>query len=160
MAREWGMGVPLVRLKDPKTGKYVDKWQTQVDFSVTLKDGRKVTVPEGFIYDKASVPWLVWFYMPRDDKGFTDAALVHDYLYTVQKIEFIWIERKEADDVFLELMDREEMRWDKKWLAYTAVRSWGWRYWNPRAKDRKNPTFVGMPAKIRAKMPFDPTRRL
>ena len=147
MTREWGMGVPLVRLKDPKTGKYIDRWQTQVSFRVVLNDGRRVTVPEGFVYDKASVPSLVWWYLPRDDKGFTDAALVHDYLYQSQKIDMLWITRKDADDVFLELMEREDMRWDKRRLAYRAVRLWGWMYFNKRAEIKRNPLYVGIKKK-------------
>lgn len=160
MSREWGTGVPLVRLKDPKTGKYVDKWQTQAAFSVTLKDGRRVTVPAGFVYDKASVPRFVWAYIPRDDKDIVDAALVHDYLYTVQKIEGKWIPRETADAVFLELMERAGARLDKRRLAYRAVRCFGWRFWNPRGRDRHNPFVVDEPVSVGPKLPFDPTRRL
>lgn len=159
MSREWGTGVPLVRLKDPKTGKYIDKWQTQVEFNVTLNDGRRVSVPEGFIYDKASIPRAVWFYIAPDDKGIVDAALVHDYLYCVQRINLLWIERKEADDVFLELMERAEMRWDKRRLAYRAVRMFGWMAFNPRAKRKQNPHYVGMPEKQASYKPFAQYRR-
>ena len=142
MTRRFGSGVPLVRLRDPKTGEYLDEWQTTVAFEVILNDGRSVVVPEGFVTDKASVPRLVWAIIPRDDKHIVDAALVHDYLYVVQKIENVWIERATADDVFRDICERAGMGFIKRRICYRGVRLGGWAAYNPRAERLRNPYYV------------------
>lgn len=133
------IGYPQTRLRDPRTLRYVDRWQNETPLKLLLPNGRLVTVPAGFVHDKASVPRLAWWYLPRDDKRVIDAALVHDWLYSHQRIEGEWIARSEADKIFLDLLRQEGMSWFKSWAAYAAVKSWGWRYWNPRAKAMGNP---------------------
>lgn len=130
------------RVWDIEKQVYSNQWITIADFTVILPDGRTITVPKGFMYDKASVPRIVWWWLPRDDRHILIAALVHDYLYDTQKIEGEWIYRKEADQIFYDLLIQSGMRWSKAKAAYTAVRVGGWRWYNNRAKRDGNTLYV------------------
>ncbi|MCX4186784.1 DUF1353 domain-containing protein [Methylophaga sp. OBS4] len=129
------------RLWDPVTGEFVDRWITTSDFDIQLPDGRQIHIPIGFIYDKASVPRLVWWYIPRDDRHINIAALVHDYLYEIQQIENDWIVRKEADQHFHGIIKQSGMRPTKAYAAYAGVRAGGWRFYNKRARRLGNPFY-------------------
>lgn len=129
------------RLVDPKTGEFVDLWQTVAPFRVRLCDGREILIPEGFVFDKASVPRMVWWYLPRDDRRVIIAALVHDYLYFTQKIAGQWITRQEADELFYQLIRHAKMRYTKSQAAYWAIRAGGWVHFNKRAKTKRNPHY-------------------
>lgn len=127
-----------VRLIDPETNELLDQWETVTDFDLLFEDGRKVTIPSGFVYDKASVPRAVWWYLPRDDRRVAVAALVHDFLYVSQKIHGEWIKRSVADGIFYDLIRMAGMRWTKAKMAWIGVRSGGWVAFNPRAKKNGN----------------------
>ena len=135
-------GIALQRIRDVESGQYVDQWITLEEVSLTIPDGRIITVPVGFVYDKASVPRIAWWWLPRDDRYVIDAALFHDYLYVTQKIEGEWIQRIEADQIFYGLMRQAGMRWTKAQLAYRAVRFGGWTFFNSRAKRIGNVNYV------------------
>lgn len=130
------------RLVDPRTGQLVDLWQTVAPFDVWLPNGQHIRIPAGFVFDKASVPRLVWAYLPRDDKHVVIAALVHDYLYVLQKIQGEWIKRSQADQIFFDLCRAGGMRYSKAKTAYLGVRSGGWVAFNKRAKTRLNSHYV------------------
>jgi hypothetical protein len=115
------------RLRDPITQEFVDEWETVADFDITLPDGRRICIPKGFVFDKASVPSAAWWYIPRDDADVVIAALVHDWLYSVKEIEGWPIARSEADKIFYGLTRQAGMRYTKAKLAYLAIRSLGWR---------------------------------
>lgn len=129
------------RLVDPTTLLFVDLWQTTAPFTVVIPDGREITVPEGFVYDKASIPQLVQNWCRRDDKEVIIAALIHDYLYQAQKIGGEWISRDVADDIFYGLIRAGGMRYTKAKAAYSGVRAGGWRYYNKRARTKRNPLY-------------------
>lgn len=133
------------RLWDPVKRDFIDKWMTIADFDIQLPDGRCIHIPAGFVYDKASVPRYVWWYIPRDDKHIIIAALVHDYLYETQQIENKWIRRREADEVFSGIIIQAGMRPTKGKAAHLGVRAGGWKYWNPRAKAIRNLHYVDRP---------------
>lgn len=102
-----------------------DLWQLTQSFRVGLPDGRQIVIPAGTVYDKASIPRVVWWYIPRDDKAIERAALVHDYLYVVCEIEGVRIAKKEADTIFYDIMKLDGMRYDKRKLAHRMVRLFG-----------------------------------
>lgn len=133
------------RLWDPVKKEFIDQWITIADFDIQLPDGRWIHIPAGFIYDKASVPWYVWWYLPRDDKHVIISARVHDFLYGTQKIENNWITRKEADQHFHGIILQSGMRPTKAEAAYLGVRAGGWRFYNKRAKRIKNPYYIERP---------------
>lgn len=124
----------LKRVWDIEKQAHVDQWVTLTDFDMFLCDGRKLNIPAGTVYDKASSPPAFWWYMPRDDNDVIIAALVHDYLYEKQMIAGEWIKRSEADQIFYELLRQAGMRYTKAKLAYLAVRVGGWRYFNKTAR--------------------------
>lgn len=133
-----------VWLPDPIENRHVikgdaDHFLTLKESRLGLPDGRVVVVPNGFDYDKASVPRMVWWYIPRDDAQIEQAAKFHDYLYRVQKIEGEWITRKEADKIFLMILKAEDMRFDKARVAYRGVRIGGWVSFDKQAKKIGNP---------------------
>jgi len=131
-------------LPDPIDNRHVvsddkDYFLTLNESRLGLPDGRVIIVPEGFKYDKASVPRAVWWYIPRDDAQIEQAAKFHDWLYENQKIEGEWMTRKEADQIFLKILKSEGMRWSKRRMVYLAVRSGGWIGFNKLAKEIENP---------------------
>lgn len=132
----------LKRKWDDEKKQILDIWETMEDFTMFLCDGRKIFIAKGFKYDKASSPTAFWWYLPRDDKHVIIAALVHDYLYTVQVIEGIWIPRKQADQIFYELILQAGMRFTKSFLVHKMVRAWGWRFFNKRASSLRNPYYI------------------
>lgn len=132
----------LKRVWDAENKRYLDIWETLEDFTMFLCDGRKIFIAKGFRYDKASSPTAFWWYLPRDDKHVIIAALVHDYLYTVQTIENYWIRRSEADQIFYELIRQAGMRWTKAVVVHRAVRLAGWRYFNKKSSSIRNPYYI------------------
>lgn len=88
-----------------------------------------VNVPIGFHTDFASIPRLLWAFLPRWGK-YGNAAVIHDYLYWHQPRT-----RREADDIFLEGMEVLEVpKWKRK-AIYFAVRWFGSIAW--RSNQRK-----------------------
>jgi len=83
-----------------------------------------ITVPIGFEFDFASVPWLFQRLIPKSGGLYDRASCLHDYLY-VSHITT----RKQADDLFLKAMLSDGV---KKWRAYSmywAVRVGGSSAW-------------------------------
>ncbi|KKL66348.1 hypothetical protein LCGC14_2145860, partial [marine sediment metagenome] len=67
------------------------------EYRVGSEDSTEVVeVPQGFTTDFASVPRVVWWLIPPDGQ-YTQAAVVHDFLYFSQTTT-----RIEADRIFLE----------------------------------------------------------
>lgn len=85
-------------------------------------------VKAGFECDLDSVPAVPWIF--AFFKGRTKiSALLHDWLYGL-KSEGLKLSRKEVDDLFLEMMLKEEgvaKRW--AYPIWAAVRLAGWWYW-------------------------------
>lgn len=135
----------LQRVWDIQSQQYLDQWLTESGFHITLPDKRVIYVHAGFAFDKASVPRILHGYLNRDDSHVIVAALVHDYLYENQKIENKWITRKQADQIFYGIIKQSGMRATKAWLAYMAVRGFGWRFFNNTAKRIKNPYYIERP---------------
>lgn len=90
----------------------------------------KVDVPIGFRTDFASVPRLLWAFLPPWGK-YGNAAVIHDYLYWVQARS-----REQADGIFLEAMGVLDVSVLQKYPMFWAVRSFGWWVWwrNPQRK--------------------------
>lgn len=96
-----------------------------------------IRVPEGFITDFASIPWLFWTFLPAWGK-YGKAAVIHDCLYQNGGIEHpvsrgcSWIKiitRKEADTIFYEAMLVSGTKPWKAKVMYRAVRLFGWLAW-------------------------------
>lgn len=101
-------------------------------FLVKMKSGRVIEVPQGFVTDFASVPRVFWRIIPPWGE-YSPAAVVHDWLYT--KVECT---RKEADDIFLELMTRLGVPLVVRTAMYWAVRIGGGFAWGHPRKENVN----------------------
>lgn len=78
-----------------------------------------ITVPKGFKTDFASVPRFLWAFFPPYGK-YTEAAIMHDYLYDLQDRP-----RKVADQLFYDaLLLCQVPKWKAK-LMYYGVRAFG-----------------------------------
>jgi hypothetical protein len=101
-------------------------------FLVRVKDGQIIEVPQGFVTDFASVPRIFWRIIPPWGE-YSPAAVVHDWLYTKAKCK-----RKEADDIFLELMERLGVPVIVRTAMYWAVRIGGGIVWGHPRKENRN----------------------
>ena len=96
----------------------------------TLVKGKPelIEVPAGFRTDLASIPRLVRSFIPQNGRH-RRAAVVHDYLYRYAGRQDHHWTRKQADDVFREAMEVDGVPGYRRFLMYSAVRSWGWNKW-------------------------------
>ena len=88
---------------------------------------KTVVVPVGFQCDGASVPRFLWSTVsPQVDPRTLRGAVVHDYLY--RNLVPGWT-RKEADELFYELIRAVGLSWWKSQKAYWGVRLFGSGAW-------------------------------
>ncbi len=83
-----------------------------------------IKVPKGFITDFASIPWVLWTFLPswgRYGKG----AVVHDFLYQTHKVS-----RHTADLIFYEAMLVSKTPKWKARLMFWGVRLFGCLAWH------------------------------
>lgn len=88
--------------------------------------GARLVIPAGFKTDFASVPRLPFAFWLAGDTAHL-AAVVHDFLYTIQLCS-----RAEADRVFYEAMTLTGIPLWRRSLMYFAVRAGGWVIWRRR----------------------------
>ena len=108
---------------------------------ISLDNGDKLILPDGFRHDGASIPkgvprWLI------DRFGRHNlAAAIHDMLYRYGRYctldgRWVTVTRKRADRVFLEIMRRSGVWWWRRRVMYNWVRRLGWIPWNRYRKER------------------------
>lgn len=105
------------------------------DYTYQAKDF-KITVPKGFIYDRASIPRIFWVIVDKDSLS-NVAPLFHDMLYRHGGklpqnlvLPYRTFSRDDADKLFLELMGKcGVIPWRSK-AAYEAVRNFAESHWN------------------------------
>jgi len=83
----------------------------------------KITVPEGFETDFASVPRIPLVYALVGNCSHR-AAVVHDYLYRDGAIPVV--SQKKADKIFREAMYVKGVPWWRRWIMWAGVRVGGW----------------------------------
>ena len=113
------------------------KWKLVAPLSYIRSEGN-ITVPDGFTTDLASIPRIIRPLIPIHGKH-TRGAVLHDYLYEIQKINDEWITRKQADDIFYDAMLELGVNRFKARIMWSAVRSFGWIHFNKRSKKIGNP---------------------
>ena len=94
--------------------------------------GDRIEVAQGFVTDFATVPRLLWWFLPRWGT-YGNAAVIHDWLYWTQARS-----RKESDDIMREAMGVLNVAGYKQVLIYWAVRLFGWWAWNRNRWDRES----------------------
>jgi len=126
------LDVRKVITKVPKKFLWVVSYKRTKQRWVTLREFRYyvgkensndyVDVPKGFETDFASIPRVLWSIAPPDGV-YTQAAVLHDYLYQTGKYP-----RKKADRIFLEAMAVLGVALWKRRVIYRAVRLFGWMF--------------------------------
>lgn len=96
--------------------------------------GGVITVPAGFEYDGESIPTALHSLVPPFGQS-RRAACVHDYLYqrgAYQRPDGAWVEveRRTADQVYLELALLKGLPQWRALLRYRVLRLVGWKAWN------------------------------
>ncbi|MEP0266382.1 DUF1353 domain-containing protein [Dokdonia sp.] len=127
-------------------GKRIWILEENVQVGIQVKDQTdpyQLQIPEKFNFDLASVPRLLWAIIAPFELSII-APLVHDYLYeykgklyigedhqiTSEKTDTaIYINRLEADTIFLNHMKQEGIGKTKRYLCYYGVRWVGGKYW-------------------------------
>jgi len=93
--------------------------------------GRSFLIPRHFESDGASVPRLFWrVVFPPTDATAAAAGICHDFIYRTQPGGWT---RKEADRMFLALLIEFGTPLGSAYLAYLAVRLFGWIPWSDNA---------------------------
>ncbi len=127
-----------LELPDPAVTYNNAEWVLLDDCRCAALDGFIVTAKRGFKTDLASIPRLLWGFIASFELSLV-APIVHDLIYgsagtvalpdgevTPADKRF---DRKEADDLFLELMTRSKVAYWKRNVAYLAVRAFGGSSW-------------------------------
>lgn len=91
------------------------------DYETCIGDLGKISVPEDFVTDFASIPRGLWNLLPPTGY-YGKAAVLHDYLYRCTDVP-----RDICDRVFLEAMEVLQVKWITRRLMYRAVRIFGGR---------------------------------
>jgi len=100
------------------------EWELLTDITYTNSD-ISVTAKAGLITDGASVPKYLWGIVGSPFTGrYTRPALIHDALYASERLL-----RKDCDNLFLEMMEAENVAWLKRYSMYLAVRAGGYFVW-------------------------------
>lgn len=99
------------------------KWKTY-DAVCCIWNGKFITVPAGFYTDLATIPWpLVGVPGAARYGNHNRAAIIHDYVYGVKgHLDDVQMTRKEADDLFYDIMIEDEVPKWKAWTMWFAVR--------------------------------------
>lgn len=134
-----------------------ERWETgrDLEYHVGYKGSdERIRIPQGYITDLASVPWLATLFIPRS--GFYNAcAVLHDYLYHKQGRVVLYdrndhtiprvYSRAECDEIFLEAMNalidtmpgdtpiqrlNRSIARSKARIMYAAVRTFGQWAWD------------------------------
>ena len=117
----------------------IRKWQLLNDWKYTLPDGTEIIVPEGYIFDGASIPRLLWGIISPVGLLLIP-SLIHDYAYEFDQLIGINEEgerftyqqgagRSYWDNLF------KEVAFDVNGIALTSFLAWlavvlvGWIAW-------------------------------
>jgi len=100
------------------------KFAQEFDYHVGCYPSEEIiTVPIGAITDFASVPRILWMFIPPIGK-YAKAAALHDYLY-----HYRYYKRRKCDKIFLEAMGVLKVNKLLKYIMYCVVRIFGWWSW-------------------------------
>ena len=98
-------------------------WVVLEDYVYVTRSGLRLVVRAGFESDGASVPRCLWATIPPTGLHF-NAAVVHDALYRSDEPDKL--PKSQCDDIFLEIMQRDEVPQERSLAMVTAVRLLGY----------------------------------
>lgn len=96
--------------------------------------GDTISAPEGFTFDGESIPVIAQWIAPPFGQS-KRGACIHDYLYHHSGYyaltdTFKTVTRKQADEVYLELVRLKGLSAWRAYLRYAVLRAVGWWAWN------------------------------
>ena len=99
--------------------------------------GMSIIMPAGFVTDGASIPRPLWSLIGSPWGRYGKAAVLHDWLYQSAGkpvglafgVDMVVLQRKYADDVFLQAMEVLGVAPWRRNLMYWGVRTFGWLAW-------------------------------
>lgn len=101
------------------------KWIIKTEYYYQVSN-HLIIVPADFVTDLASIPKIFWCFLEPYGKNYVRASVIHDYLYSKKSIEvYKDLPRKEADKIFLEVMEIEGVFIFKRYMLYIFVRIFG-----------------------------------
>jgi hypothetical protein len=127
----------------------IRKWEVVEDWEYILPDHTKVIIPEGFIFDGASIPKPFWAILSPVGLLLTP-GLIHDYAY--QHDQLLSLDGKGNRTVYKRKAGRGY--WDHlfrdvaidvngfriiNYIAWLALILFGWLAWNAKRKSQVNP---------------------
>lgn len=108
----------------------VNKYRLLQNVHVELSDGTNISIPEGYVWDLASVPRPLWGIVPPDSDAEL-AFLIHDYLYENQINSRKWAD---AEMLQWSIVTNGTQNWSIRnvdnYIRYWAVRLGGRKAWN------------------------------
>ena len=139
-----------VEFKGPEIQPAGDEWVLLSEYSVCVGTSHKLVCPRGMLTDGASIPRFFWRLIGHPMKlPAVKAAVIHDGAYLGKLVWYRknpdlwghsdqqWVEedftRKEADELFRELLRVLGVSWWRRQAMYTAVRWFGGSRWTERA---------------------------
>ena len=124
-----------------------DKWEVLSPFICYLDTSawgdayEYVEVHKGFITDFASIPFPFSRVFLPIGKSYDKASVVHDFLYWLPVVWTMYgnrtITRKEADSIYLDMMEKSGTPIVVRQSIYTGVRAGGSRTWNKYRSENK-----------------------
>lgn len=113
-------------------GSSVQLYRLLADVTCVVPEVGRITVPEGFITDFASIPRVAWLWLSPEDPVVLFASIVHDWLYSVQgryDRTKMPLTREKCDRVLQAAMLACLARRSQAWVVYQAVRLGGESHW-------------------------------
>lgn len=106
----------------------------ETPFGYILSDGSHVIPGNRFKTDFGTIPFVFWSIFPPVGTGsrsaYGKACVIHDWLYMIKEHNGEKINRRKADTIFLNAMKDSGVSLWRRTIMYTAVRGFGWVYWN------------------------------
>ena len=102
-----------------------NRYKTAVD--IKYKD---VTVPKGFITNGASIPRILWNFIPPNKSDVIPAIIVHDYLCSFDMY-------KQADKYFEEIMLHLHVVFATRKYLMAGVLTWHWLAYEDNGSPKK-----------------------
>ena len=86
-------------------------------------EGLFYKIEPGFVFDGNSNVRALWSICPIMGGGYSEAGLVHDYLYSLDSADILT--RKQADQVHREIAKKRGVNFVRRFLVYWALRLCG-----------------------------------
>jgi hypothetical protein len=105
--------------------------------------GVVITIPAGFVSDYASVPRVLWIWLPPHGQ-YSKAAVIHDHLYWTQECT-----KQQADNLLMIAMKESDVNGMDKWVIYNGVDWGGQSSWDDNARSRATGMIKVIPSQYR-----------